>query len=342
MQEIHEFFSQFDGEVTTKVFVHNGQEHFALVSCHDCMHDTPYKIYHGNLANSAIDFIYDNNTLGQVLHTFRDSTSVQRLKENPGDIALWVPLWKIADWLYQSEDLHPYYYCLLATIINLYKREMRDQELKPVADDILLHMAQAFLHLYECLRCFLDACTRTDGSDQNTTNYFDAMRISTSKIQDVLCEQIPVEMAHGKRLVPAIVLHPQTAVDIWSYLLPEYYGAGVIFRRCENCGKCFVTTGVGNPKYCDRTVAGTNKTCKQLVAKEKAHIKNTTNPINILFNRTYKTMYSRVSAGALEKEKFQLWANAARQVRDQCEEGIMTIDDFGDWLEHSRRSPKYR
>ena len=342
MQAIISFFAQFDSVVTTKVFIDNGQECFALISKHDQKYNTPYKFYRGDLASSAINFIYDDCTMGRVLHTFQDSSSTQKLEMDSKNVLHWKPLWQLAEWLYQSTNLHPYYYSLLSAIINLYNQGMRNEAPTPFESSALVHTAEALLHLYETVRQFLDTCTRTDNCEQAILSHLEDARLRHPEIRSIGSELIPSEADHNKHLVPALVLHPQTALDIWYYFLPRYYDAGVIFRRCENCGKCFVTTGVGNPKYCDRIVDGTNKTCKQLVAKEKAHTKNTTNPINILFNRTYKTMYSRVSAGTLDKEKFQQWANAARQVRKKCESGLITIDDFSDWLQHSRQSPRYK
>ena len=142
--------------------------------------------------------------------------------------------------------------------------------------------------------------------------------------------------------IPSVLLQPEMPMDIWSYLLPEYLGSNLLFRRCNNCQRFFVSTGVGNPKYCDRIVEGTNKTCRLLMAKEKAHTKNTTNPINVLFNRTYKTMYSRVSAGKLDKEVFALWAKDAREVREKCEIGELPLETFAEWLEKSRTAQEYR
>ena len=166
MQAIISFFAQFDSVVTTKVFIDNGQECFALISKHDQKYNTPYKFYRGDLASSAINFIYDDCTMGRVLHTFQDSSSTQKLEMDSKNVLHWKPLWQLAEWLYQSTNLHPYYYSLLSAIINLYNQGMRNEAPTPFESSALVHTAEALLHLYETVRQFLDTCTRTDNCEQ--------------------------------------------------------------------------------------------------------------------------------------------------------------------------------
>ena len=51
-----------------------------------------------------------------------------------------------------------------------------------------------------------------------------------------------------------------------------------------------------------------------------------------LYNRAYKTMYSRVGAGTFPKESFKEWAKRARTQRDACSRGEITPEIYSAWL----------
>ena len=344
MEHINSFFQQFQHDLTTKVLIRDKRELILLVDKNDKYHFCPHKIFACDLAVSAINFAYDSYLEKVVYYLLHSKAQIQHLKKKPDDIASWESLWTLTNALYRAENLHPYYYPVLTTIVNLYKRNMRDENGDFVDDDILVNLGNSLIQLQENIRSFLDTCSRNDEDERIALEYYLDKQYHEVEIQKVILDLVPFKIYEDQttRIAPAAVLHPETPTDIWNYLLPEYIKSSLLFRRCNNCLRYFVTTGVGNPKYCDRIVEGTKKTCRQLVAKEKAHTKNTTNPINITFNRTYKTMYSRVSAGKLDKEKFHQWAEDARQVRDKCERGIISLEDFSDWLENSRTMRKYR
>ena len=344
MEHIDLFFQQFQDTLTTKVLIQDKKEQIILVDSNDKYHFCPYKVYTNDLAASAIDFAYDVYLEKATFYLIHSKEYVQRLKQDPSDIKGWEFLHTLVNALYRADDLHPYYYPLLSVLVNLYKRKLHDENGQLVEDDYLVNLGHCYIQLQQNIRDFLDACSRDDENERIALEYYLKNQYREVEIRKVVLDLIPTKMYEVAviQAAPAAVLHPETPMDIWNYLLPEYIKANLMFRRCNNCLKYFVTTGVGNPKYCDRIVEGTNKTCRLLVAKEKAHVKNTTNPINILFNRTYKTMYSRVSAGKLEKEKFHCWAKDARQARGRCERGIISLEDFADWLESSRNAKKYR
>ena len=60
--------------------------------------------------------------------------------------------------------------------------------------------------------------------------------------------------------------------------------------------------------------------------------KHKATPAEKVFNRAYKTFYSRMSAGKLSKELFKEWSKDARQKRDECISGKITIEDFERWI----------
>lgn len=334
------FFAQFNQEVTTTMYVADGKEYFLLLNRDDTHHTAPYKTAQVDLGVSAVDFAYDDHTLGYVLKSLR-CLDTPLLQVSSHSQSLMDSLNSLVKCLYKKENLHPYYYPLLAAIINLQKI---DGVLSLEHLDYLSHMATDFLCLYETIRKFLDVCTLAEDRSQAALNFYYAQLPQRPELLDIALNAItPKEPSDHRQIIfPTLVLHPKTATDIWHYCLPKYLNANLDanIRRCENCSKCFVTTGAGNPKYCDRIVAGTNKNCRQFVVKEKIRTKNST-PINAMYLSAYKTLFSRIKAQTMTKEQFHSWAKLARQVRDKCEQGIITKDDFAEWIAESKVLKKY-
>jgi hypothetical protein len=125
------------------------------------------------------------------------------------------------------------------------------------------------------------------------------------------------------------VLRPETPEDIGNYLMACYLKSDVLYKRCENCQKYFVATGRSNVKYCDREVGDTGKTCRQIGFS----VIYRGDPIEQVFQRAYKTQYSRVSAGMLSKDMFKEWSKSARAKRNECVESKINTEAFQRWLE---------
>ena len=74
------------------------------------------------------------------------------------------------------------------------------------------------------------------------------------------------------------------------------------------------------------------KSCRQLMPKLNFNSKAEKDPAVWLYNRAYKTMYSRVSTGVMKKDMFQEWAKRARQQRDACSRGDILPETYSAWL----------
>lgn len=343
MESIDSFCKQFNGTLAVKVHIRDKHEFISLVNENDSLQTAVCKIYFSDLGVSAVDFYYDA-FFDQIVSSLLESEEViKRLKKAPENLELWNELSSLANTLAQNDSLHPYYFLVLSTIVNLYKRKMRDHSGQLVHDRILVDIGLSFVHLREEIDSYFGLSKQKCSEYTAGAQCLDKL-LPPKCVRTVHLEYVPASTkgSNVNRYIPAYVLRPELPADIWNYLLPHYFDADLVLRRCENCSGFFITTGAGNPKYCDRFVKDSKKTCRLLMAKEKAHIKNTTNPINVFFNRTYKTMYSRVGAGKLEKHKFNVWAQDAREVRDSCETGIISLTEFCEWLEESRNNPKYK
>ena len=61
-----------------------------------------------------------------------------------------------------------------------------------------------------------------------------------------------------------------------------------------------------------------------------------TDPAIRAYKRAYKTNYARIAYGLMTKEEFQAWSKQARQMRNKCAAGEISLEDFNVWLESDR------
>ena len=63
--------------------------------------------------------------------------------------------------------------------------------------------------------------------------------------------------------------------------------------------------------------------------------------INREYMKSYKAHYARMQKGSMTKPQFSEWHREAIEMRDLCKTGIMTIEEFIDWLNKDRlRKPR--
>ena len=94
----------------------------------------------------------------------------------------------------------------------------------------------------------------------------------------------------------------------------------------------FVTTSQSNARFCEHRSEETGRTCRQLMPKVHLLEKSKQDPAEWLYNRAYKTMYSRVTSGAISKGMYKEWSKAARAKRNECSKGLLTPEEYSSWL----------
>lgn len=134
----------------------------------------------------------------------------------------------------------------------------------------------------------------------------------------------------------AEVLYPHFILDITDFLLREIIKREVSFKVCKSCGKYFPATVHGNTEFCDRLFQDTGKTCRDIGSLAKWREKVAASPAILLYNKHYKTRFSRIRAGKITREVFQEWAAKAREYRDKVTNGEMPLEEFEDWLKSGR------
>lgn len=317
-------------EVAAKVYVRNRAECYELADQNDkvflsCTYD---------LGGSVVDVLYDP-FFDQVAGFLQVSASmVSNIKQGINSEQEWKHFNVFADNLYNEKAMHPLYYPLFAELISAYKYGMCDEQGRPLPDDYFVQLGVQLERFKERAQQLLgDQDEMLDGE----AVYNRYQRTELSKLRSI--KNLQVQMRPGAPTKDGAatfeimtVLLPETLDDLWTYLLVNYIYAGIQFRRCDNCKRFFATDGRGSPKFCDRIIEGRGRSCRQVMPKLNFNSKTEKDPALWLYNRAYKTMYSRVVAGTLPKENFKEWAKRARVARDECSRGEMSAEGYSTWL----------
>ena len=118
-----------------------------------------------------------------------------------------------------------------------------------------------------------------------------------------------------------------------SYLVAKYLAYGLRYRTCKYCGKLFGITTDDRPDYCHRKIEGSDKTCREAGPLRLYEQRATKNPVIREYKRSYKAHYARIRYGLMTQEEFSRWAVEAREKRDRCLDGRMSLDGFVKWLD---------
>jgi hypothetical protein len=124
--------------------------------------------------------------------------------------------------------------------------------------------------------------------------------------------------------------------DILDFTLREIIRREVTFKVCKSCGKYFPAIAHGNTEFCNRLLQNTGKTCREIGSVTKWREKVAASPAILLYNKHYKTRFSRIRAGKISRGDFQLWAEKARDLRDMVIRGEMLLEDYDEWLKSGR------
>ena len=133
----------------------------------------------------------------------------------------------------------------------------------------------------------------------------------------------------------AEVLCPDTVYDLIDYHLRECLKREIKMRQCKNCGRLFAVTGHGGTEYCDRPADDKGRTCKEIGAFRVWEKSKSTDETFKVFRREYKKRFAWIKAGRITKDEFYDWSERAREKRDECDAGKVTLKTFETWLRNS-------
>ena len=98
-----------------------------------------------------------------------------------------------------------------------------------------------------------------------------------------------------------------------------------------------------NPRYCDRMEEWCNRTCRELAAQENFKEKAADRPAFGVYDRYYRRYAARKKVRQIKEDEFKKWRYEAIHLRDECEKGKLTVEEYTQWMEDyfpNRRKPK--
>ena len=100
----------------------------------------------------------------------------------------------------------------------------------------------------------------------------------------------------------------------------------------QNCGLYFAVKGRGTAEYCDITTDGKGRVCKEIGAFVQWSQSKEDDEIFKVYRREYKKRFAWIKAGRITKDEFYDWSERAREKRDECDAGKLTLAEFEGWL----------
>ena len=176
---------------------------------------------------------------------------------------------------------------------------------------------------------------------------FDDMRYGELATEEVMLDGPAYDSAYhysvellrerGIRTALREVLYPNTVRDLYNYLKAYCLRLPLPIHKCKNCGRYFVVTGNITQDYCTRLMEGSEKTCRQMGAVVQYQSRQMKNPAAREFTRSYKAHNARVRYGTMSKAEFTAWSKTAREKRDACVAGKLSLEDFVAWLDSDKQ-----
>ena len=133
------------------------------------------------------------------------------------------------------------------------------------------------------------------------------------------------------------MLNTERVSDLICFLLCRYLEANLRFHACKFCGKLFGVTGNYKQEYCSRVIPGSEKTCKEMGSVRLYEKKIFSEPAIKEYKRSYKAHNARIRYGLMTREEFDKWAAEAREKRDACVAGKLSLEDFVAWLDSDKQ-----
>jgi hypothetical protein len=131
------------------------------------------------------------------------------------------------------------------------------------------------------------------------------------------------------------VLYSAAIRDMIDYSLRSCVERGITVRRCKNCGRYFPQTGRVSAEYCERPVAPGEPRCREFGAFKHWSKKQIEDPVFKIYRREYKRRFAWIKAGRISDEAFYAWSARAKAEKKKCDQGVITLDEFSQWLANS-------
>lgn len=131
------------------------------------------------------------------------------------------------------------------------------------------------------------------------------------------------------------VLYPNTIYDLIDYFLRECVQREQRMRVCKNCGLYFAVKGRGTAEYCDITTDAKGRVCKEIGAFVHWSQSKEDDEIFKVYRREYKKRFAWTKTGKITPATLYAWGERAREKKEECEEGKITLEEYQIWLKNS-------
>ena len=159
-----------------------------------------------------------------------------------------------------------------------------------------------------------------DGSDTLNTFQFQPQAMSFEVIDHKLFAE---------------VLYPKNIYDLIDFHVRECVKREMKMRVCKNCLRYFAVTGKASTEYCDRVCDSKGRTCREIGAINTWTQRKQGDEVFKEYRREYKKRFARINAGKLTKSAFYAWSEEARKKKEDCDNGVITPEEFSQWLKES-------
>ena len=137
------------------------------------------------------------------------------------------------------------------------------------------------------------------------------------------------------RKVFAEVLYPNDIYDLIDFHVRECVKREVKMRVCKNCLRYFAVTRKASTEYCDRVCDSKGRTCREIGAINTWTQSKRDDEVFKEYRREYKKRFARINTGKLTKSAFYAWSEEARRKKEDCDNGVITAEEFSQWLKES-------
>ena len=130
------------------------------------------------------------------------------------------------------------------------------------------------------------------------------------------------------------ILYPNTIRDLIDFSLRECVKRESPVRRCRSCGRYFPIIGRVTAEYCSRP-SPSGKLCRSTAPVRKWAESRRSDQVFQEYRREYKRRFAWIKAGKLTEEQFAAWHKAAKARKKDCDQEVISLDEFKEWLKDS-------
>ena len=311
---------------------------------------------------SRMTYLDQTQDLGQCLIDLYDTdfyeaycvlSEINKLVQTKKDEAAWRKLLKLSLPLC---EVHPFFGLLAKELSELESTYAHGQDADAA---LVLSFANDFEAIVSDAKALIEVCLddrykpdystaeRYREAHYDALLRFDDMRYGELATEEVMLDGPAYDSAYhysveilrerGIKTVLREVLYPNTVRDLYNYLKAYCLRLPLPIHKCKNCGRYFVVTGNITQDYCTRLMEGSEKTCRQMGAVVQYQSRQMKNPAAREFTRSYKAHNARVRYGTMSKAEFTAWSKTAREKRDACVAGKLSLEDFVAWLDSDKQ-----